>query len=282
MKKPAAVRLDVPPLSLGEGPVWHDARQMLYFVDIDGRMLYGFNAREGIACQVRMPGKTGFAVPYGRNLLAGCGHALCEVDPDAGTVTPLLEIPLEAGIRFNDGKCDPAGRLFAGTMAEDRARPDTAACGALHLIDAQGVRARLAPMDIPNGMAWDGIGHFYHTDTATGWIDRYDIRPDGWIANRTHAIQVTEGSPDGFAIDAEGMLWVALWGAGRVQRYNPQTGAALEECVTVPQMFTSCCCFGGPDGHTLYITTAEGPDGPGALYACRTQAAGAPPYGWRG
>lgn len=249
--------LPVPPLMLGEGPVWHARRETLYFVDIDGCMIYGWQDGLGLVTRLPMPDRTGFVVPWGGGLLAGAGDALYRVDPDSAEITPVLRLALDAGVRFNDGKCDPEGRLWAGVMAVDRSRTDTAALGALYGIVPEGPFQRLAPMDIPNGMAWDASGAFYHTDTATGRILRYRRGADGRIHDPETAVTVEDGAPDGMCIDGQGMLWVALWGAGRVQRYDPQTGRALKERIDVPESNASCCCLGGADGKTLYITTAQ-------------------------
>lgn len=193
--------LPVPPLMLGEGPVWHARRETLYFVDIDGCMIYGWQDGLGLVTRLPMPDRTGFVVPWGGGLLAGAGDALYCVDPDSAEITPVLRLALDAGVRFNDGKCDPEGRLWAGVMAVDRSRVDTAALGALYGIVPEGPFQRLAPMDIPNGMAWDASGAFYHTDTATGRILRYRRGADGRIHDPETAVTVEDGAPDGMCID---------------------------------------------------------------------------------
>ena len=193
--------LPVPPLMLGEGPVWHARRETLYFVNIDGCMIYGWQDGPGLVTRLPMPDRTGFVVPWGGGLLAGAGDALYRVDPDSAEITPVLRLALDAGVRFNDGKCDPEGRLWAGVMAVDRSRTDTAALGALYGIVPEGPFQRLAPMDIPNGMAWDASGAFYHTDTATGRILRYRCGADGRIRDPETAVTVEDGAPDGMCID---------------------------------------------------------------------------------
>lgn len=273
--------IPVPPLALGEGPVWHARRNTLYFVDIDGCMLYGWQDGPGLVTRLSMPDRTGFVVPWGDGLLAGVCDTLYRVNPDSAAITPVLRLSLADGVRFNDGKCDPEGRLWAGVMAVDRSRGDTAELGALYGIVPDGPFQCLAPMDIPNGMAWDASGAFYHTDTATGRILRYRRGADGRVHDPEEAIAVAEGAPDGMCIDSQGMLWVALWGAGCVQRYDPQTGCALKERIDVPESNASCCCLGGADGKTLYITTAQSGGRAGGLYACRVEVPGPPPFAWR-
>ena len=277
-----AQRLSVPPLILGEGPVWHSGRNALFFVDIVGRRLRGYREGAGLVYEWETADRVGFVVPHGGHLLAGVGTSLCTVDVDTGRITPVFGLPHRAGTRVNDAKCDPEGRLFVGLMAVDRSRGDVADCGALLAIDARGVLQQLAPMNIPNGMAWTGSDVFYHTDTTTHEIDRYDRLPDGTVCNRRRAIAVGEGAPDGFCIDDEGMLWVALWGAGCVQRYDPRTGRELAERIALPERNVSCCCFGGADMRTLYITTASSEGECGGLYACRVPVSGPAPFGWQG
>lgn len=277
-----AQRLSVPPLILGEGPVWHPGRNALFFVDIEGRRLRAYREGDGLLCELEAADRIGFVVPHGAQLLAGVGTALCAVDVDEGRFTPVFDLPHGDGVRVNDAKCDPEGRLFVGLMAVDRSRTDVADCGALLAVDARGVMQRIAPMNIPNGMAWDRKDAFYHTDTATHCIDRYDRLQDGTVAGRRRAIAVGEGAPDGFCIDDEGMLWVALWGAGCVQRYDPRTGRALAERIALPERNVSCCCFGGEGMRTLYITTASSEGETGGLYACRVPVSGPAPYGWQG
>ena len=277
-----AEKCPVPALILGEGPLWF--RGTLYFVDIQAPALYGYRDGVGVVLRLPMPGCVGFAVPWGEALLVGAGDALCRVEPDTGRIEALRRLALPPHLRFNDGKCDPQGRLWAGVMANDRTLPDVHLMGALHCYEGAGLHLRqtLAPMDIPNGMAWDMQGHYYHTDSMNRRIDRYRQLPDGRVADPEPAVIIHDGVPDGLCIDEEGMLWVAQWGAGRVQRYDPATGRELPQRVELPKTNTSCCCFGGADMRTLYITTAEGEGETGGLYAARPGVGGPPPYAYGG
>lgn len=271
-----AVKLSTPPLSLGEGCMWHAARHMLCFVDIDGKKIYGFREKEGIVFEIGTPDRVGFIVPCGKDLIAGVRDTLCFVDIDSHTVEPKLCLNLPDWIRFNDGKCAPDGNLWAGIMTYERTRPDTATCGALYGIGRGGIFQTLAPMNIPNGMAWRG-STYYHTDTATGCIDAYDYADSG-ISNRRVVVDTAGKSPDGFCIDDDDMLWAALWGSGRIQRFDPETGAAMSEYVEVNERNASCCCFGGDDMRTMYITTASENGEQGGLYSCRMDVTGPAPY----
>lgn len=271
------VKLAVPPLTLGEGPLWMPSLQTLFWVDIQGQKIYGYQADRGVTFVLDAPDVVGFLVPWGNGLIAGVRHTLCHVDLEARLLTPLQHLSFAAQTRFNDGKCDPEGRLWVGVMSDDRPLPGETPQGCLLCLDGETIRQTLAPMDISNGMAWASDGLYYHADTTTHRIDRYRRLPDGTITDRQTAVDCAEASPDGLCIDAEGMLWVALWGSGCVQRFDPHTGQALPERIDLPEEHTSCCCFGGDDLRTLYITTAEGATGKGGLYAVRTSVAGTLP-----
>lgn len=274
-------QLQTPPLTLGEGPVWIAETQTLYFVDIRGCALHAFQEGRGIVRTLQTPGLAGFITPWGKRLLLAAGGALYAVEPDTGDITLHMALHLNEGLRINDGKCDPEGRLWVGVMADDRTAPGARLAGMLLGIWQGEVLQTLAPMDIPNGLAWNG-NVFYHADSTAHRIDAYTRHADGTVGQRRTAVEIGDGVPDGFCIDAEGMLWVAQWGAGCVQRYDPATGRALAQRVSLPRTHTSSCCFGGPDLRTLYITAAQGPDGAGGLYACRTDVQGVLPYAYGG
>jgi len=158
--------------------------------------------------------------------------------------------------RFNDGKCDPAGRFWAGTMEysfkENR--------GTLYCLDRDGsVRKMLGDIGISNGLAWSLDGSvMYYIDTLTSAVRAFDFDMEtGAIRNERTAIRVPEemGHPDGMTIDAEGMLWIALWGGGQVGRWNPDNGELLTS-ISCPVSLTTACAFGGKELDTLYITSA--------------------------
>src|SRR5918999_4891566 len=179
--------------------------------------------------------------------------------------------------RMNDGKCDPAGRFWAGTMAMDGARGR----GALYRLDADRSVARmLGAVSVSNGLAWSADSStMYYIDTPTGSVDAFEFDADaGAISGRRPFVKIDggDGMPDGMTIDSEGGLWVALWGGGAVHRYD--AGGRLDGIVEVPASLTTSCTFGGSDLGDLYITTAstglgeaELRDQPlaGSLFCCR-------------
>jgi sugar lactone lactonase YvrE len=159
--------------------------------------------------------------------------------------------------RFNDGKCDPAGRYWAGTMS----LTDQPSKGALYQLEADHTVKRLIPdVSISNGLAWtsDG-GTMYFADTPTRQIAAFDYDlVTGDVNNRRTVVHIPEdqGFPDGMTIDSEGMIWVAHWDGWQVSRWNPNTGEQL--CaIPVPASQVTSCTFGGPDLDQLFITTAR-------------------------
>jgi sugar lactone lactonase YvrE len=246
-----------------EGPFWYGDR--LGWVDImAGRLwLAGFDGTMLIrpdqpdlpagpaSHDVGMP--LGAAVPRsggGWLLAAGTGFATLDTD---GTVTPRSgDLADTSMIRMNDGKCDPAGRFWAGTMAFD----ESPGAGSLYVFDGS-VLTVLTGVTISNGLGWSPDRRtMYYIDTPTGQVDAFSYDEEtGAVSGRRRLFGVEGGSPDGMAVDDEGLLWVALWGGGAVHRYEP-SGRHVAT-VRLPVTNVSSCCFGGPDGATLFITTSR-------------------------
>ena len=242
---------------LAEGPVWHD--NALYWVNITAGELHRLDPATGDHSSRTIGGLLGCAVPAtdGRWLL-GRNGGFDLYDWNTGELDSLAQpeghIPRN---RFNDGKCDYTGRLFAGTINLDLIEGSAS----LYRLDSN-----LAPVTvlqgvtISNGLAWSADSRtLYYTDTLTRRIDRFDFDPDtGNISNRRPLSLVPEngGYPDGMDIDTDGNLWVALWGASSVVCYHGQTGAELHR-IHVPVSQPSSCAFGGPGLDNLYITTAR-------------------------
>jgi sugar lactone lactonase YvrE len=167
---------------------------------------------------------------------------------------PEQDLP---GNRFNDGKCDPAGRFWAGTLALD----GTPKVASLYRIDADlSVHKMLGEVSCSNGIVWTLDGQtMYYIDTFLRRVDAFDYEyQTGEISGRRVAFEIPSemGFPDGSTLDSEGMLWVALWQGGAVSRWNPETGELLQ-VVKVPAPNVTSCAFGGPNLDRLYITTAR-------------------------
>ncbi len=245
--------------SLGEGSLWNPATERLYWVDIEGRALHVFDPATGADRCYPTGKRIGTVVPKRNgNALVALQTGIHELDLGTGQLTRLADPVTDEHLRFNDGKCDPAGRFWVGTF-DMLLRPHV---GTLYRFDADGsTHIMLRHITNSNGIAWSlDRATMYYIDTPTLMVQAFDYdNATGAIANPRIVIRFPEGIgwPDGMTIDAEGKLWVALWGGGAVQRYDPATGALLA-VVQVSAPFTSSCAFGGSDLRTLYITSARG------------------------
>jgi sugar lactone lactonase YvrE len=198
---------------------------------------------------------------------------------DAGGATSEIDVLPDPGVRMNEGVCDPRGRFFCGSMTYD----GDPGRGELWRLDPDlSVRRVDAGLSIPNGMAWSPDGTLaYHIDTPTGRVDAYHVGTDGDLAERHPVVTVTGGFPDGMTLDADGNIWVALWGGRAVHGYSP--AGELLDVVEVAAEFVTSCAFGG-DGYTrLFVTTsrrdlADGdPSQAGAVFVADVGAHGVPP-----
>lgn len=272
--------------ALGEGCVWDEDTESLYFVDIVNCMIYRWALRDGSLRSRKMSGPVGCVVP-GKNgrIIAAAGHSLWELDENLTWDREIQKLDFPDFLRFNDGKCSPTGQLWVGTMAASEEYPEAIGGGSLYCVDEHGVRGEWPGFTIPNGMAWSkDAGRFYHIDTRTRRVDCYDVDGPFSVSGRRAVIKVQEGdgSPDGMTMDSEGNLWIAMWGAGQVNCYDTVTGQKLRS-IQVPAANVSCVTFGGRDLKTLYITTAADVYGHGgALYEAQADVAGVLPFRYGG
>jgi sugar lactone lactonase YvrE len=274
--------------ALGEGPVWDEREHCLWWVDIMGNSVHRTNPadlRDDAYPVGQFVGSLALREEGG--LILALSEGFATFDPTDGRVE--LIAPVESddpSTRMNDGKVDPTGRFWAGTMGVDH-RADA---GTLYRLDVdRRVTPMLTPVTISNGLDWSlDRRTMYYIDTRTRRVDQFDYDVStGAISNRRPFIEVPEraGSPDGMTVDAEGYLWVALWNGWAVQRYTPD--GRLDMRVDVPAAETSSCAFGGSDLDQLFITTAqEGfPAGgkldqphAGSLFVCRPGPRGRLPF----
>jgi sugar lactone lactonase YvrE len=243
---------------LGEGARWDARRGELLRVDtIDGRVYRDRVGDDGALQPVRsyqVPGTVGAVTPIDGDdgWLLASNLGFVHLDPD-GSLRPLDEVAPE-GTRMNDAACDPQGRLWAGTKAHD----NHAGGGALYRLDRDGkVELMLDGLTISNGLGWSPDGAtMYLADTIPRVIHAFAFDGErGAISDGRVLITVSDGAgPDGLTVDAAGDIWVAIFGAGRVQRYSPD--GVLREELHVPAMETTSCAFAGPGLNRLYVTTA--------------------------
>ena len=271
---------------IGEGPIWDGQKQVLYWVDIMGHKLHIYDPvrDENATLDVGQP--VGTVVPRASGgVMLALEHGFAAFDPDTQALTmihdPEADLP---GNRFNDGKCDPAGRFWAGTMAFE----DQAGQGSLYCLDAHlSVRKMLGQISISNGIVWS-LDHatMYFIDSLAYDVKAfdYDIHT-GDIRNGRIAIQIPTGIglADGMAIDSEGMLWIAQFGGSRVCRWNPATGEMLHT-ISLPVSKVTACAFGDNNLDTLYITSAAPADMTAEERSREPHAGGlfAIQPGWRG
>ncbi len=266
---------------LGEGPVWNERRQALWFVDITGRAIHEWSPVQGTVRSRSTPEPVGCVAPSrsGR-IIAALASGIWAIGEADGALELLQRPPTHdpSRCRFNDGKCDPRGRFLAGTMS----LTGEAEAGALYGFEAgRPPRVVMPLVTASNGLAWSLDGtELHYIDSRTRRVDTffYDLE-SGVISNRRPTIDFTPTGhiPDGCTLDAEGMLWVAHWRGGCVTRWEPSTGRCLAT-VSVPAPHVSSCTFGGPGLETLFITTARAGLTPeqltsypasGGVFACR-------------
>ena len=242
---------------VGEGPVWHGESGRLLWVDISGRLIHEFDPGTGLDTSWPVPQMVG-AISVRRSgglvMAMADGFWVCE-----RRLTGHRRVaPVEADRpenRMNDGKSDSRGRFWAGTMGLD-ARPGA---GALYRLDPDGgVRTMVSPVGLSNGLGWSPDDRrMYYADSLAQTLDVFDYEPEeGRIWNRRTLVEIPPevGLPDGLCVDAEGFVWLAVFGAGEVRRYSPD--GALDRTVRLPVSRVTCAAFGGAELDELYITSA--------------------------
>jgi sugar lactone lactonase YvrE len=180
-------------------------------------------------------------------------HGFAALDR-SGNVAPIVEPERGRATRMNDGKCDPAGGFWAGSMSLDEAE---GAANLYRLAPDGTCRVALSGVTTSNGMAWRDPEHMYYIDIPTRRVDLLTVTSDGAVTERQPAFAVPAefGFPDGMTIDADGRLWVALWGGGAVVCFAPD-GEVLAT-VEVDAAQVTSCTFAGPELATLVITTSQ-------------------------
>jgi D-xylonolactonase len=243
--------------TLGEGALWDAVRRHIWFVDIKGRRIHRCDEDGGARHSWDAPSQIGFVAPVdGGGMVCGLEDGLYRFAEADGAFTTLARLEADVpGNRFNDGHVDPLGRLWFGSMDNGESAPT----GALYRFDGAGTQPRSmdAGYIITNGPAVsaDG-GTLYHTDTLAREIYAFDLQADGGIGRkRLFVAHEGSGHPDGMAVDADGYLWVAVFGGWRIDRYDPQ-GRKVGE-VRFPCANITKPAFGGDDLRTVYATTAR-------------------------
>lgn len=244
---------------LGEGPLWIAKLGCFFWVDIEKGNLHRYHlASEQL--EIRHFSHRLAVVLEGQNgkLILGLDRRLVRYDWETGEIEELCAVEEDLTLnRFNDGKVDPKGRIWIGTLST----LFTEGAGSLYRIGSDLKPAvQLKNLTISNGMAWTTDQQtFYFIDTPTKKIQEFAFDPaSGEIKFRRIAVEIPEGLgfPDGMCIDQEGMLWVAHYAGSGVYRWNPKTGELLDK-IELPVPHVTSCCFGGENLDVMLITTAQ-------------------------
>lgn len=242
----------------GEGPIFVDDH--LVYVDIEGHTIVRLNPETGDEQTWDVGERVGTVVPKqsGGYLYAG-DTGIIDLDPETGAKQNLAdpESDKRATNRFNDGKCDPAGRFWAGTISMVKNIGDAN----LYMLDTdRALHLKVDEVTNSNGICWSADANkMYYIDTMTKQVRAYDYDNDsGAISNASIAVDTAEhgydSSPDGMTIDSDGNLWIAFCHGGCVVCFNPNTGEQVRK-IELPCVETTACAFGGPNLDRLFVTT---------------------------
>lgn len=273
----------------GEGPVWCASDSRIRWVDMlrgdilsaeaSGESLERHHVADLVAAF--RPRRTfGYVVATSR------GFATLDVLP--GPLTEVIQLWTDAGVRMNEGACDPAGSFYCGSMAEDAAEGR----GSLYKLNPDGsVTTILSSVTISNGLSFSADGSVaYYVDSPTNTVSRYRVdRDTGAWSDPTPVVEIDRdlGVPDGICLDRDGGVWVALWDGGAVHRYDSNSGN-LTHRVQVPVSRPTACALGGPELSTLFITTSALDSDPasdplaGALFRSPAPVSGTLPFTFAG
>lgn len=272
---------------LAESIVWDPEQQVLRWTDITLGVLTTADADGTVVDSATFPPPlASFQPRAGGGLVLALGDSVVVTDPDDGEPRTIARVEhAHAGIRFNEGKCDPFGRFLVGSMDLTTGEPD----GALYAVEPDGtIRVLRGGFGTTNGIEWSQEGDvMYVTDTSTSTIYRGSYGPDGELGELESFI--AGAAHDGLVRDDEGCFWGAIYGGGRVERYDA-SGAHLET-VEVPAPNVTSVAFGGADMGTLFVATArenateeqlEQHPHSGAVFAVPTRVHGLPANTFRG
>ena len=256
------------PCGLGESPFWHPAEQQLYWVDIAGQQIHRCNVFMGSVESWAMPSEPGCIAPAASGgLVIALRDGIYSAHQWGGALQLLAAAQHDTTTtRFNDGKADPSGRFWAGTMFE----PRTAASAQLFSLDGGALQVKASNATIANGLAWSpNAKTVYWADTPTHTVRAWDWnqhtnamsgervfkqwpgKPAGW----QFGMAGYGGRPDGAAVDVEGNYYVAMFEGARICKLSP-SGQELAS-IDLPALCPTMPCFGGDDLKTLYVTTAR-------------------------
>ncbi len=267
--------------TLGEGPIWDFRTQRLYWFDIKARRLWRL-AADGGAQSHTLPGMCSVAALYpdGEDLLIVGETGLFRFNVETAAAHPIAKLDLPAGFRTNDGKTDPAGGVWWSAMDDEGGRRP----GQVYRYAGGESRVMVEDIHIANSIAFSPDGErLYLSDSARKTLWAFPLDETGRPGPREVFATWSDGEPDGAASDAQGGLWVAVWGGWRIDHFGPS--GRLIGSIPVPVSQPTSCAFGGPNLSTLYVTSArvglhddelDAQPLAGGLFALETETTGAP------
>lgn len=281
---------------LGECPLWHPRELVLYWIDISERLVYRYDPATHFHKSWKLPSEPGCIVwNHQGGLVIAMRSGIAKLDTETGELIELIKAPYdEKAFRFNDGRCDAAGRLWTGTLVDARDKPS----GRLYRYAEGHLTEYDLPVMVSNGIAFSPDARtMYHADTAAHRINSYDFDFVAGIPNNgrvfksfnRYKVSAYVGRPDGAAVDSEGAYWIAMYEGSRLLRFS--SDGELLESIKVPFMCPTMMAFGGADMKTLYITSASQKRSPselnlfplsGYVISIRVSVAGLPEYPFLG
>jgi len=244
---------------LGEGAIWNYETNELYWVDIEGKSFNMFDPKTKKNRSFLTASQIGTVVPINKKeALIALIDGIYTINLETGHTTIFAEMAdVLTGCRLNDGKCDPAGRLWVGSMHWEQ---ETGKAKLFSIQNDGTITTKIDSVTISNGIVWTKDKKtMYYIDTPTSQIKAYDYdNATGTISNERVAVEISKdlGFPDGMTIDDEDMVWVGMWNGNAVIRFNPITGQLLQK-IEVPAHNITSCAFGGNNLETLFITSAK-------------------------
>ncbi|MCH2189429.1 MAG: SMP-30/gluconolactonase/LRE family protein [Gammaproteobacteria bacterium] len=244
---------------LGEGVIWDHHRQKVWWTDILQSKLYQYDPKTKALKSWSTPERLCCFAPVSdsSDLVCAFESGFAFYEPQSGKINWIKRLEQDnPGTRFNDGRTDRQGRLWAGTMVENQSNATYK--GSLYCLHADlTISKSITGLTITNSLCWSPNGKtVYHTDTPTRTIQAYDFDTDNArLSNRRDIVKTEDGCfPDGSAVDKDGFIWNAQWGGSKVVRYSASGEKDLE--VDIPTSQPTCVAFGGHDLSLLFVTTA--------------------------
>jgi len=250
------------PMLLGECPLWHPEESALYWIDISAHAVYRYDPTTHQQTHWTLPSEPG-CIAWHRDggLVVAMRSGVARFNTSTGQLQTLAAAPYDTNaLRFNDGRCDAAGRLWTGTLVDARDKPS----GRLYQFAHGDFSEFNHPVTVSNGIAFSpDSSTMYHADTAAHRINAYDFdlatgTPSNGRLFKSFSSDKSagySGRPDGAAVDSEGAYWIAMYEGGQLLRIGPD--GTLLQTISLPMMCPTMMAFGGDDLKTLFITSAS-------------------------